>query len=126
MNNMIFNNANLRRISCRINSVKFPEREYEVNFTQENKNYSRLYMSFLDAVNKCQDSDTGCQISVEDWASVYSIHHFDVSKHNDRLKNSSVNIEIRFNLGGNLEILQTKQINRFMFMHLCFQIVIFS
>jgi len=40
-------------------------------------------MSFLDTVNQYQDSDqdsdTGCQISVEDWASLYSIHHFDVS-----------------------------------------------
>jgi len=98
---MIFYNANLRRISCQINSVQFPEREYEANFTQKNKNYSRLYMSFLDALNKYQGSDTGCQISVEDWASLYSIHYFDASKHNDRLKNSSADIEIRFNLGGN-------------------------
>jgi len=32
MNNMIFDNANLRRISFRINSVQFPEKEYEANF----------------------------------------------------------------------------------------------
>ena len=58
-------------------------------------------MSFLEAVNKYQDTDTGCQLSAEDWASLYPIHHFDVSKHNDRLKNSSADIEIRFNLGNN-------------------------
>ena len=101
INNMIFDNANLRRISCRINSVQYPEREFECNFTQENRNYSRSYMSFLEAVNKYQDTDTGCQLSAEEWASLYPIHHFDVSKHNDRLKNSSADIEIRFNLGGN-------------------------
>lgn len=101
LNNMIFDNANLRRISCRINSIQYPEREFECNFTQENKNYARSYMSFLDAVNKYQDTDTGCQISAEDWANLYPIHHFDVSKHTDRLKNSSADIEIRFNLGGN-------------------------
>jgi len=101
INNMIFDNANLRRISCQINSVQFPEGEYEASFTQENKNYSRLYMSFLDAVNKYQDFDTGCQILVEDWASLYFIHHFDVRKHYDRLKNSSADIEIRFKLRGN-------------------------
>ena len=39
-------------------------------------------MSFLEAVNKYQDSDTGCQLLAEDWASLYPIHHFDVSKHN--------------------------------------------
>jgi len=60
MNNMIFDNANLRRISCRINSVQYPEHKFEANFNLESKSYSRLYMSFLDAVNKYQDTDTGC------------------------------------------------------------------
>ena len=101
IHNMIFANANLRRISCRINSVQYPEQEFECNFSQENRNYSRSYMSFLEAVNKYQDSDTGCQLSAEDWASLYPIHHFDISKHNDRLKNSSAYIQIRFNLGSN-------------------------
>ena len=105
INNMIFYNANLRRISCRINSVQYPEREFECNFSQENRNYSGSYLSFLEAVNKYQDFDTGCQLSAEDWASLYPIHHFDVSKHNDRLKNSSADIEIRFNLGSNFRTL---------------------
>ena len=107
MNKMIFDNANLRRISWMINSIQYPEREFECNFTQENRNYSRSYMSFLEAVNKYQDSDTVYQLSAEDWASLYPIHHFDVSKHNDRHKNSSANIEIRFNLGSNFRNLAT-------------------
>ena len=77
------------------------KREFECNFTPGNRNYSRLYRSCLEAINKYQDTDTGCQISAEDWASLYSIIHFDVSKHNDRLRNSSADIEVRFNLGGN-------------------------
>ena len=101
MNNMVFDNGNLRRISCRVNSTQYPEREFECDFTTANRNYSRLYMSFLDAVNKYQDTDTGSQLSAEDWASLYPVHHFDVSKHNDRLKNSTADIEIRFTLGGN-------------------------
>ena len=101
INNKIFDNANLRRISCRINSVLYPEREFQCNFSQENRNYSRSYMSFLEAVNKYQDSDIGFQLSTEDWANLYPIHHFDVSKHNDRFKNGSADIEIRFNLGKN-------------------------
>jgi len=98
MNNMIFDNANLRQISCQINSVQYLEHEYEANFTQENKNYSRLFMSFLDAVNKYQDTDTGCQISAKYWANLYPIHHFDVNKHNNKLNNSYADFEIRFNL----------------------------
>ena len=101
INNLIFDNANLRRISCRINSVQYSEREFECNFTPQNRNYSRLYTSFLNAVNKYDDTNTGCLISAEDWASLYPIIHFDVSKHADRLKNSSADIEIRFKLGEN-------------------------
>ena len=59
-------------------------------------------MSFLEAVNKYQDSDTGCQLSAKDWASLYPIYCFDVSKHNDQPKNSSADIEISFNLGSNI------------------------
>ena len=39
INNRIFYNANLRRISCRINSMQCPEREFECKFSQENRNY---------------------------------------------------------------------------------------
>ena len=52
-------------------------------------------------MNTYQDTDTGCQLSAEDWASLYPIHHFDISKHSERLKSSSADIEIRFHLGGN-------------------------
>ena len=101
INNMIFDHANLRRISCRINSTQFPDREFEVDFRTESQNFSRSYMSFLDAVNKYQDTDTGCQLSSSDWAGLYPIHHFDVSKQTERMKNSPADIEIRFALGGN-------------------------
>ena len=47
INNMIFDNANLRRISCRINSMRYSEREFECNFSQENRDYSRLYFRNL-------------------------------------------------------------------------------
>ena len=100
-NNMIFDNANLRRISCRINSTQYPEREFECNFTPQNRNYSRLYLNFLESSNKYLDTETGSQLSSQDWAGLYPVHHFDVSKHNDRLKNSTADIEIRFNLGNN-------------------------
>ena len=56
---------------------------------------------FLEAIHKYQDTDTGCQLSAEDWASLYPIHHFDVSKHSERLKNSMADVEVQFELGGN-------------------------
>ena len=83
-------------------------------------------MSFLEALNKYQDSGTDCQLSAEDWASLYPIHHFDVSTHNDRLKNSSADIEIRFNLKSNFRNLATMLSSLFMCMQLCSLIVILN
>ena len=75
-----FDNGNLTRVFVRVNSTQYPERELTCNFTHANRNYSRAYMMFMEAVNKYQDTDTGSQISAEDWANLYPIHHFDVSK----------------------------------------------
>jgi len=82
-----------------INSVQYPEREFETNFELAIRICSCSCTSFLDACNKYTDTDTGCQISAEDWASLYPIHDCDVSKHAERLKNSVADIEIRFTLG---------------------------
>ncbi|DAC81746.1 TPA_asm: hexon [Trichoplax MELD virus] len=103
MNNMIFDNADVRRISARINSIQYPEREIECNFHPSNRNYSRPYMMFMEAVHKYQDTDTGSQLSAEDWANLYPIFHFDVSKHNERLKNSPADIEVKWTLGKNFK-----------------------
>ena len=43
-------------------------------------------MMFQEAMNKYSDSDSGSQVSVEDFASLYPIFHIDVPKHKDELK----------------------------------------
>jgi len=53
---------------------------------------------FQEAVQKYADVDSGSQVSVEDFASLYPIYHFDVSKHMDGLKNSAADIELRWRL----------------------------
>ena len=46
VNNMVFDHGNLTRISVKINSTQYPERELETNFTLANKNYARAYTMF--------------------------------------------------------------------------------
>lgn len=97
-NNMIFNNAGLQRIHVKINTRKYPEQELECDFNPATRNYSRAYMMFLEAVNKYQNTDTGTQISAEEFANLYPIIHFDVSKHSERLMTGSVDISVIWTL----------------------------
>ena len=98
-NNMIFDHLDLIRIQVRINSKQYPDRELETNFNVGHRNYARAYMMFQDAMNKYQDTDTGSQLSAEDFATLYTIIHIDVSKHSERLKDSPADIELKWTLG---------------------------
>ena len=44
-------------------------------------------MMLQEAVQKYADVNSGSQVSVEDFASLYPIFHFDVSRHKDKLRN---------------------------------------
>ena len=98
-NNMVFDNLDLRRIQVRMNSRPYPDRELETDFRMTSRNYGRAYMMLQEAMSKYQDTDTGSQLSVEEFASLYPIIHIDVSKHPDRLKDSPADIELRWTLG---------------------------
>src|SRR5258706_509106 len=98
-NNMVFDNMDLRRMHIRINSKQYPDRELETNFSVNGRNYSRAYMMLQEAMDKYQDTDTGSQLSMEEFASLYPIIHIDVSKHPDRLKDSPADIELKWSLG---------------------------
>lgn len=97
-NNQVFDNALVKSISVFINSERYPERELETNFDVAKRNYGRAYMMFQEAVQKYADTDSGSQVSIEDFASLYTIFHFDVSKHREKLRNSSADIEARWRL----------------------------
>ena len=85
-NNQVFDNANLTRLFARINSKQYPEQILETDFSTASRNYTRAYMMFQEAMHKYSDTDSGSQVSVEDFASLYPIFHIDVSKHKDELK----------------------------------------
>jgi hypothetical protein len=99
-NNAIFNHADVRRIHARLNSRQYPERAIECNFSDDaNKNITRPYMYLLDAMQKYQDVEDGTQISAEEFRTLYPIFHFDVSKHHERVVDSTADIEITWTLG---------------------------
>ena len=97
-NNQVFDNGILRSISLHVNSERFPERKLETDFRATSRNYGRAYMMFQEAVQKYADVDSGSQVSVEDFASLYPIFHFDMSRHKEKLRNSPADIELKWRL----------------------------
>ena len=100
-NNQVFDNAKLTLLSVCVNSRQYPDREIETNFTEASRNYSRAYMLFQKAANKYSDTDSGSQVSVEEFAELYPIIHVERSKHKKRLKMSTDDHEIRRQLASN-------------------------
>ena len=107
---MAFDAGTLSHISCWINSTRFPDRELDVSFAAASRNYGRAYMMFQKAVSKYNDSDSGSQVSVEDYASLFPIFAFNVSHHKEELRDGSADIEIRSSLSATLVGITTRML----------------
>ena len=55
--------------------------EFEVSFAAASRNYGIAYMMFQEAISKYNDTDSGSQVSVENYASLFPIFAFNVSHH---------------------------------------------
>ena len=102
-NNQIFDHGNLTNLYAQINSKKYPEQTLETDFSSASGNYTRAYMMFQEAMHKYSDTDSGSQISVEDFASLYPIFHIDVSKHKDELKLGHVEVTLGWTLSASFK-----------------------
>lgn len=80
-NNQVFDNAKLTGLSVRFCSGQSADREIETNFSEASTYFSRAYMLFQQAVKKYSDMDSGSQVSVKDFASLYPTIHVNVCKH---------------------------------------------
>ena len=100
-NPVVFDAGTLSRISCWINSTRFPDRELEVSIAAGSCNYGRAYMMFQEAISKYNNTDSGSQVSVEDYASLFPLFAFNVGHHKERLRGSPADIEIRWSLSAN-------------------------
>ena len=98
----------------RVNSRQYPGREIEKNFAEASRNYSRAYIFFQKAVKKSSDTDLGSQVTVEDFANLYPIIHVNVSKHKEKLKTGTADLEIQWQLASNLETWKTMTIRHIM------------
>ena len=99
---MVFDAGTLSHISRWINSTRFPDRELDVSFAAASRNYGRAYVMFQEAISKIyNDTDSGSQVSVKNYASLFPIFAFNVNHHKVRLRGGSTDIEIRWSLSAN-------------------------
>jgi hypothetical protein len=77
--NMIFDHNHLDSIQLRVNGKAYPFEEYRCNFAADQLDYSRVYSAFLAAGFKNQD-DQGTCVSFKDFATLYPIIAFDLTK----------------------------------------------
>ena len=54
-----------------MNSTRFPDRDLDLSFAAASCNYRRVYMMFQEAISKYNDTDSGSQVSVEDYSSLF-------------------------------------------------------
>lgn len=99
-NKMIFQNIDVNRMYCELNKKRFPEKEYNLDFTSTVSDYSRLYMQYLDFGNNLYDPDSGASICYKDFGKLYSIFCFDFTKADPMLlqKNKNIDLELYWDL----------------------------
>lgn len=104
-NPSIFDHCNLTNAHVMLNSVRYPEIDYSLNFTQ-NK-FSRMYKQASDFRKNYFGMDSlisNCNINPIDYKGLYPLFVFDVSKQSERLKNSITDITLKMNFSVNVAV----------------------
>lgn len=102
-NPSIFDHVNVTMIRAKLNSDQYPAVDYSLSFTANQ--ISRAYRdASLFSINYygCDELITGSNITPSDYKDLHPLFVFDVSKQNERLKSSSVNIKIEATFSANV------------------------
>lgn len=104
---MTFGKAAVQTARCIINSnVMYPKEEYNIDFTTNttNNNVTRAYIEYLRSGGKAFTTSTGADISIDEFANLYQVFTFDLTKQDDEriYEYTGTNtIQLRFTFNGN-------------------------
>lgn len=93
-NTGVFQNKGLSRASFRIGGSKYPEYDYEPDFT--NSNYSRLYNEYLRVSDRGSFYDGGSQVSYDTFGSIYPMVCADLRESDEHLFTPGLVTDITF------------------------------
>ena len=82
---MMFDQMSVEKINCEVNSVKFPDKDVEVDFRATSKKVLEAYDRFLDS---CKNKKS-IWMTYKTFEKEFPIYHIDVSKHKPELYENS-------------------------------------
>ena len=101
-NPSIFNNLFLRNIYVTLNAKRYPDTDYDNDFTKNQ--YSRIYGDTALFRKKFFNMDelvSNCGINPTEFKDLYPLYVFDVTKQSEKLKTSVSDIHIKASFGNN-------------------------
>ena len=102
-NPAIFNNLNVRNIYVTLNAKRYPDTDYDNDFTINQ--YSRIYgdaASFRKKFFNMDELVSNCGIDPIEFKNFYPLYVFDVTKQSEKLKTSVSDIHIKASFGDGL------------------------
>lgn len=92
----------LAQIEMRINSHALPLQTFSLNFSDDNEDYLRAYLYFLESQGKMLSYNTGMIVSYEEFKRLYPIFVFDFTRIEKRMYEniSASELEVRWRLHG--------------------------
>ena len=100
----VFDHSNLTNMFVVLNSRQYPEIDYDdTNFTQQK--FSRVYgdaAAFRTKFYNVEELISSPNITPADYKELFPMFVFDVSKQNEKLKNSTIDIQIKAQFSANV------------------------
>jgi hypothetical protein len=102
-NSSVFNHCNVASIRAWLNTSSYPEVDYKLSFT--NNQFSRAYRDVATLGAKMlglNELITECNITTNEYRGLYPLFVFDVSRREENIILSSVDIRIEATFGSNV------------------------
>lgn len=94
-NNGLFDNCDLKNAYVQLNNERYPENNLQLNFS--GNNYAIAYQMLKDYI-----SHENCAVEYKDYKDLHPIFVFDVSRQNERIKNTTIDVKIKAEFGTNI------------------------
>ena len=96
----LFINADVRNIFVTLNSRRYPEVDYQLDFG--NNDFSRMFLEAINFKQKCFMDSTSPNLSSFDYKEYYPLYVIDVSNQSDSIKGQVTDITVKINFNSNI------------------------
>jgi hypothetical protein len=94
-NNALFDHCNMKNAYIQLNNERYPEQNLQIDF--DSNNYAVVYKMMIDYA-----SQTNCAVAYKDYRFLHPIFVFDISRQNERLKDSPIDMKIKAEFNNNI------------------------